>query len=467
MNLMSRNEEMLEKGSFAGLLLKLCLPTIVIMLVMVVYNMADTFFIGQTGDPTKIAALSLCSPMFSILSGLGTLFGSGGCTMISLALGKKEYERIKSCTSLCFLGSLVLGFLFLFVTLFALKPISLALGADADTLAAASAYLRIIALGAPLILFNNVFTNLIRADGAAVESMICNGLGTVSNILLDALFILVFSWDVEGAALATVIGNGISCIYLFYYILKKQKAFSLNLKHVCLKKEIVLPIVTLGLPLACSTLLMSFSQMFSNRLMISYGATALAAQGVAGKIGMLLSMLAMGVCMGLQPAISYSYASGNRKRLFSIIRNTGIFTVILGLALSIVCFLFRNPLIAIFIDNPEVVATGQIMVFASLLTGPFYGLYQLCQTFLQATGKASYATLIATLDKGIFFLPILFVMNHLFGMYGIAFSSAVTLLFSLVTGIILSLKWYKNSKELNSKQQESSPILKLSAKQAS
>ena len=427
---MGKNQKMLEEASFSKLLLNLCLPTILIMLVMVIYNMADTFFIGQTGDPVKIAAISLCAPLFSVLSGLGTLFGSGGCTAVSLALGKKETARIKAYTSLCCCGSLFIGFLFLLIVLLAVKPISLALGADGDTLSLTCSYLRIIALGAPVILFNNVFANIIRADGAAKESMIANILGTLSNIGLDALFILVFSWDVAGAALATVFGNLISCCYLLYYILKKQPAFSLHPKFLSLKKEILLPVTTLGLPLACSTLLMSISSMISNRLMMGYGPVALAAQGVAGKIGMLLSMLAMGNC-----------GRGSRERMNHIIQSTGIFTVILGTLLTLICFFARDRIIMAFIDNAQVISYGQIMVLASIITGPFYGLYQLCQTFLQSTGKASYATLVALLDKGLFYLPMLFLLNHRFGFYGIAFTGAATLAFSLAAGIFFSLRW--------------------------
>ncbi len=438
---MKRSQKILESASFPKLLLNLCLPTVIIMVVMVVYHMADTFFIGQTGDPAKIAAISLCAPLFSILSGLGTLLGSGGCTALSLALGRKETSRIKAFTSLCCWGSLLIGILFMTVLLIAMKPISTVLGADAETLVYTTDYLRIIALGAPLILFNNVFANIIRSDGAAVESMIANGLGTLSNILLDALFILVFSWDVAGAALATVIGNAISCIYLFYYVVKKQPAFSLHPKYLSLKKDILVPVITLGLPLACSTLLMSCSSMISNRLMVGYGSVALAAQGVAGKIGMLISMIAMGICMGIQPAISYNFAAGNSKRTRMILRNTGIFTVIVGTILTVACFFARNTIVAAFIDNDEVIAYGQIMVLASLVTGPFYGLYQLCQTFLQSTGKASYATLAALLDKGIYFIPILFLMDRLFGLYGIAFTGAVTLVFSLATAALFSFHW--------------------------
>ena len=194
-------------------------------------------------------------------------------------------------------------------------------------------------------------------------------------------------------------------------------------------------------------MLNSISHMISNRMMIGYGSVALSAQSVAGKLAMVITMLLMAICMGLQPAISYNYGRGDLKRMYSIIRNTGVFTVVLGFVLSAGCYVARTPIISAFIDNAEVIEYGQIMVLASICTGPFYGLYQLCQTFMQATGQAAYATFTALLDKGLFYLPILFLMNHAFQMYGIAFSTAVTLIFALTVGAFLALRWNKTIKE--------------------
>ena len=438
---MKRNEELLGNASFGRLVLNLCIPSVIIMLVMVIYNLADTFFIGQTGDPNKIAAISLCAPLFTVLSGLGTLLGSGGCTCISIAFGKKEYEKIKHYTSFCCYASLILGLVFAVIVLSATPAICTALGADADTFDDACNYLRIIALGAPFIMFTNVFANVIRADGAAVQSMISNGLGTITNIILDAVFILVFKWDVSGAAFATVLGNIVSCIYLLYYVVKKQKAFSISPRMFTLRKDISLDVLSLGVPMACSTLLMSFSHVIANRMIVGYSAVALAAQGVSSKIGMVISMLAMGICMGLQPAISFCYGRDDKERLNKIIKNTGILTVVIGTILSILGMIFRDYLIAAFIQNEEVISYGQIMIFASLVTGPFYGLYQLCQSFLQSTGKASYATLTAFLEKGVFYIPVLFLMKYFCGLYGIVFAGAVSLLFSLIVGAVLSFRW--------------------------
>lgn len=442
---MKNSEEILKTAPFKKLLLNLCVPTIVIMLVMVIYNMADIYFIGQTGNPYMIAAISLCAPFFSILSGLGTLLGSGGCTAISLALGKKEQEKIKSYTSLCFYGVLVIGILFAVLVALNLTAVCRLIGAEESTLEYAKGYLRIIALGAPIILFTNVFTNLIRADGAAKESMIANGIGTIVNIILDPIFIMGLNLGVEGAAVATVIGNAASAVYLIYYITKKQPFFSFHREDFSLRKEILIPVVTLGLPLAFSTILMSCSGMISNHLMISYGSIAVAAQGVAGKIGMLISMTAMGICMGMQPAISYNFASGDYSRMRQIVKRTGITTVIVGSVLSLLCLVSKDQILKAFIDNSEVVRYGQIMVYASIVMGPFYGLYQLCTTFLQSTGKAFYATFVALLDKGLIFIPVLFLLNKAFGMNGIVFSSAVADLLSILVGGALSLGWNKKA----------------------
>ena len=381
--------------------------------------------------------------MFSILSGLGTLLGSGGCTVVSLSLGKKEYDKIKACTSLCCYGSLAIGLIFSAAVLMNLTGISNAIGANVDTLEYTCTYLRILALGGPVILFGNVFHNLIRADGSAKQSMISNGLGTIANIILDPVLILGFRMGVAGAAAATVIGNGISFLYLLWYVTKKQKAFSLNIRDLSLKKEVILPIVTLGLPLACSTIMMSVSHMFMNHILAGYGSVTVAASGVAGKVSMVVSMTAMGLCMGLQPAISYNCGAGDYKRMHQIIRNLGILTVIAGSLMTAGCLIGKSSLVAAFIEHEDVIRLGEKMVVASMLMGPFYGLYQLCTTFLQSTGKASYATVVALLDKGIIYLPVLFGLNALFGLNGVIYTAPLTDMLSLLAGAVLCFLWNK------------------------
>ncbi|EOS40046.1 MATE efflux family protein [Lachnospiraceae bacterium M18-1] len=440
---MQKNEEMLKEAPFKQLIMNLCIPTIMIMLVMTIYNMADTYFIGQTNDPCKIAAISLSGPVFSILSGLGTLFGSGGCTVVSLSLGEKKYGRIRAVTSLCFYGSVLIGCVFLAVVNLNITGIARAIGSDSDTIVYTVSYLRIIAFGAPVILFTNVFANLIRADGAAKQSMIANGIGTIANIILDPILIIGLRMGVRGAAIATVAGNVISASYLLYYVIKKQKLFSLKLQDVSFEKKVIIPVFTLGLPLACGTILMSCSHMLMNNVLVSYGSAAVAANGVAGKAGMLINMIQMGICMGMQPALSYNCGAKNYGRMHQIVRNTGIMTVILGSILTILCFVFRKEFVLAFIDHEQVIALGQKMVVASMLIGPVYGLYQLAVTFLQSTGKAGYATMISLLDKGIVFIPMLYLLNGLFGLEGVIYTAVITDLISILAGGILSFSWNK------------------------
>lgn len=436
---MNKNERLLQEGTFGQLLLNLCVPAVVIMVVMVVYNMADVFFIGQLGDPYMIAAVGLAGPVFSILSGFGTLFGSGGCTAISLALGKGDKEKARRVSALCLYGSLIFGIVFAAVVLALLKQVCFLIGADENTIGYTMAYMRIIALFAPISIFSNVFLNLIRAEGAAKESMAANVAGTVMNIILDPLFILVFHWGVSGAALATGLGNCTSAGILLWYIFRNRELYSAKPEDAKPRKDVLVPVISLGLPMAFSTILMSLSHMISNNLLVSYDTIALAAQGVAGKISMLISMIAMGICMGVQPAISYNYAAENRTRMSEIIRKTGITVVSIALALSVFCFLFRKQLLAAFINDAAVIAIGNVVLLASTMAGPFYSLYQLCTTYLQATGKATFATLASLLSKGIIYIPMLFLLNAVFQMYGILFTGAVTDTLSLIAtaGLVL------------------------------
>ena len=274
----SSNEEMLRSGSFVQLAVKLCVPAILIMLVTVLYHMADVFFIGQTGDANKVAAVTLASPLFTILSGLGVLLGNGGCTSISLALGKGDYSKIKKTSAFCIWAAILIGAVFAALVLLLMDPVCGMLGTNDDTRQFTAEYLRIIAIGAPVIMLTNVVPSVIRADGSTIDSMVGNLIGTVLNIVLDPLLILVLGLGVSGAALATVAANLAAVVYYAYFMFRKGKIYSCLPGDISVKKDIVIPVVSLGLPLSCSTILMSVSSTVSNNLMMEYGAVAVAGQ---------------------------------------------------------------------------------------------------------------------------------------------------------------------------------------------
>ncbi len=420
------NEEMLRSGSYRQLAVKLCVPSILIMLVMVIYHMADVFFVGQAGDPNMVAAVSLAAPMFSILSGLGVLLGNGGCTAMSLALGRGEYDRIKKISAFAVWTAAAIGFLFMGIVLALLQPICGLLGADAETAGFTADYLRVIAIGAPVIMLTNVAPALIRADGSTTDSMIGNLIGTVLNIVLDPILITTAGMGVAGAAVATVAANAVSLVYYIYFVRTKGKIYSISPKDYSLQKDVAGTVISLGLPLSIATILGSVSGTIANNLMMQYGAVAVSGQSVAARIGQIISMVVMGICMGMQPAISFNYSAKNRKRLTEILAKTTGLAVIAGTVLAILCLLLRDPLLNAFLNNPEVLAIGRICLLASVVIGPFYGFYQMSTTYLQAAGKSKQAVIVSLLEKGIIYIPVLLLMSWIFGMYGIIFATTVT-----------------------------------------
>lgn len=434
---MNGNEKVMKEGKYSTLLLRLCVPSVMIMIVTVLYHMADVFFIGQMQDAYKIAAVGLAGPIFTILSGLGTLFGSGGCTVISLALGKGDHDRIRRVSAFCFYGALLFGVVFAAGMLVFMKEICLLLGADSLTLQETEAYLRIIVLFAPITLFSNIFMNLIRGTGAAKESLIANLAGCLINIILDPLFILVFRWGVQGAALATGIGNCFSALVIFACIWKNKNTFSLKISDARPQAKLVGQVFMLGLPLAASTILMSVTGILMNNLLASYDQIAVAAQSIASRVGQMSSMAAMGICMGMQPAISYNFAAQDHERTTEILKKTALVSMIIGIVIALLCIVFRDTILAGFIKDEAVIRVGRVALIANVCMAPVSAIYQMLTTYFQSTGRAGYATACSILNKGVFFVLMMYVLGAVFDMYGIFFSGAAAELLSLIAGVIM------------------------------
>ena len=227
---MNKNQELFEKAPVSKAVAVMAIPTMISMLVVVIYNMADTFFIGQTNDPMKVAAVSLATPIFMVFMALGNLFGIGGSSAISRALGEHKPEKAKHISAFCCYGSLGVGIFMAVVSILGMELILKLIGASENTIEYARDYLFFIALGAPFIMFGTAFGNILRGEGAARESMIGNLIGTIVNIVLDPIMILVLGWGVVGAAVATVIGNMAASLFYLGYFLIKRSSLSINIR---------------------------------------------------------------------------------------------------------------------------------------------------------------------------------------------------------------------------------------------
>ena len=286
-------------------ILRLAVPTMAGNLVTILYNLADTFFVGQTGDEFQVAAVTLTSPVFMALTALGILFGIGGGSFISRQLGERKPENACKASALCFWGSLGLGVLFLAAGLLLLPQLVTLLGASAETYAFTLDYLRIILLGSPAILLSNTLGQLIRAEGAAKCTMLGMMLGTVVNIALDPLFIFTQRMGVAGAALATVLSNLLSVAYYVRYFLRKSACLSVSPRLLSPDGYICKSILLIGVPAFINNILITVAQILLNNHAAAYGDDVVAALGIVSRTTSLPVLLLIGLAQGVQPLIAY------------------------------------------------------------------------------------------------------------------------------------------------------------------
>ena len=290
-------EKLFSQQSVWKAIFSMTIPSLLTIVIMIFYNMADMFFIAQLGDTAKVAAVSIVSPVFSIIMALATMIGVGGSAIIAGAFGAGDTEKARNISSLCFYSAAAIGaaatvLLFVFQT-----PLLNVLGTKPEMQEDSRTYLLILSCGKIFMLISSAMGMLLRAEGAVKEGMYGNLTGTVTNIILDPLFILVFGWGVAGAAAATVIGNLVSASYYIMFV--KRRAVVLSLKPACALAEPgqIFPVMALGLPNAASTILSGFASTFANGLLALHGTDAIAAAAAAGKASMLISMVQMGICI--------------------------------------------------------------------------------------------------------------------------------------------------------------------------
>lgn len=425
------------------LLVKLSVPSVLTTMIMLLYNLADTYFVGQTGDRLQVAAVALCGPVFSLISGLGMLFGNGGSIRCAILLGEGKTDRVRSVFAFCCWGTLITGVVLAAGMLIGQQLLLTLLGASADTYLHAQGYLIIMISGIPLMMFAQAISSVLRADGQVKGPMYGNILSSVTNIVLDPLFILVLNWGVKGAALATVLANGVNCIYLIFLIRKRPDYFSMDIRTIRWNWEDTGGALVLGIPMMVSTLLTSFSGVLTNGFLAGYGDLFLAANGVSSKLRMVITMLIMGVCMGIQPGISYYFGAKQRKKLDALLGVTGMVSVIIGSVFAVVFFVFRDALVATFIDDPEVIIYGGQMVLGCVVSGPVQGIYQLSTNYLQGTGSVTSATTLAVLRQALH-IPIMIAANYLFGFLGLVYSASVATFLCAFIGLAMCA--HKNKK---------------------
>ena len=386
-------------------------PSIVSMLMVLVYNLADTFFIGQTKNPLMVAAVSVSTPVFLLFMAIGMLFGIGGTSLISRMLGEGKKEMAKHISSFCFWTGLVIGIVSMVAVMVFAESICLGIGASNDTIGYASEYLRIVALGIPFLILGNMLSNIIRAEGQATIAMMGMIIGNLVNIVLDPVMILGFGWNVAGAAIATVLGNVFSAIIYIWHLMSRKTMLSVNPRMYSARGHIAAGVFAIGIPASLNSILMSVSNIVINSFMAKHGDLALAGLGVAMKVNMIAVMLLIGVGTGIQPLLGYCYGAGNIKRYNSVLKFSLGFAFCLSMAMSAICYLGAAPLARAFLDNDE--AFSYAFSFSRILitSGPILGLLFVFMNAIQSMGAAIPALILSVSRQGIIYIPILLTIS--------------------------------------------------------
>lgn len=433
-----------EQSPIPKAVLKLAVPTILSSLVMVLYNLADTYFVGMLNNSVQNAAVTLAAPVLLAFNAVNNLFGVGSSSMMSRALGKREYDTVYRSSAFGFYCAVCFGIIFSVLCTVLKGPLLMLLGVESSTMAATAAYMKwTVTFGATPAILNVVMVYLVRAEGGALHASIGTMSGCLLNIVLDPIFILPggLNMGAEGAGLATFLSNCVACLYFFVLLFVKR-----GHTYICIKpsmfrwnRAIVAGVCGVGIPAAIQNLLNVTGMTVLNNFTSVYGPDAVAAMGITQKIYMVPMYVSMGLSQGIMPLISYNFASGNTRRM----KDTLLFSVKIALsvliAVMILYYLQAGRLIGLFMQNGEVISYGE-----KLLRGFCLGLPFLCIDFIavgvfQATGMGKEALIFAILRKIVLEIPALVVLNDFFPLYGLAYAQ-LTAEFVLAAAAVVVLR---------------------------
>lgn len=433
-------------------IISLSIPTILGMLVQVFYNLTDTFFVGKLNDPFQVAAVSVAFPIFMILMSFSGVFGFGAASYISRLLGKKDYLMAKKTSATAFYTCLLLAIAVTLTSLVFISPILHLIGVTTETHRYANEYLSIIFSGSIIMMMKFLVTQLLRSEGAAKVAMIGMFIGTGINIILDPIFILILGYGVRGAAIATLIGQGVGLLYYFSFYIKKKSIISINWKYFSLQGDIFQEIFRVGIPASINNLMISIAQTTGNYVAASYNDMIVAAFGINHRIFSMCIMILIGLSEGMQPLIGYSYGAQKINRLNKIIRTGSIMATGISIFFVLFFYLFAGKMIQIFINNEQVINYGTQIMRAIIIALPFAGIQFLIRVSFQALGKGKPALILALARQGIFYIPALFILNNFFGFSGFIYAQPFANLLTFVLALILFQRIWT---EIMNEQQES------------
>ncbi len=402
--------DLFEKAPIPKAYFHLAFPVVLGMVASMIYNLADTFFVAQTGNADLVAGIALDSPLFSFMLAVGDIFGLGGSAVISRVLGRHDYHQSARISSFCFY--------------------------IAD-------FYRILVLGSTFIIVSLVPGNIIRTEGLAQLSMIATISGTVLTIILDPLFLFGFHWGASGVAFANVLGYAVNTSLLVFFM-RRAKTLSLAPKLAHISRPTLKAVVAVGIPASLTNLTQSFGMMILNSYLAAYGAQAVAAMGIVQKVYMVVMMVMVGFAFGAQPLVGYTYGAKNWQRLRATLRfdlkvEGGYATIC-----AIILMIFAPQLIKLFMNQPVIVTMGTQMLRAMLITTPLVGFILVFTTVFQSVGAGLSALAMALSRQAILLGIAIVILAQFFGLTGIIWAQAVADVLTCLLGWLLYRHTFKD-----------------------
>ena len=421
-------------GSLVRNYFRLSLPVVFGSIVTIVYNLADTYFIAQTGNALLIAGVSVCAPVFMILMAFGNIFGQGGSSLLSRLLGQKRPEDAGRVSAFCFwiallTGSVIGGLLLLFR-----DPFLALLGASPDTLPYAREYGTVLLIGAPFIVVNFIHMNLLRCEGMATLSMVGTVIGAAVNVVLDPL--LIPGMGAAGAAIATVIGYVCSDVFLLIIVLRKSRVLSVR-PVFTLPWGSLKDVLSIGVTAAITNIATSLCTILINQKLLVYGDEKIAAMGIVMKVTMIVQMILVGFSFGGIPLFGFLFGAGERAKIRKLLRFCLIFLSSLSLTMTLLVCLLAEPLLRLISPVESLVTTGIPMLRWQVAGSVFAGAVMLMTCLCQAAGLAIPALVLSLSRQGVVFAVVLLLMSALFKYQGILMSQCTADFLSVLLAFFL------------------------------
>ncbi|MBQ7221343.1 MAG: MATE family efflux transporter [Synergistaceae bacterium] len=447
------NREVFESWPIPKALTELALPMIFGQLIILVYNLADTFFIGRTNNPLMVAGVSLLLPVFNISITFANLFGIGGGTLISRLMGAKREDEAKTVSSFCFYMTIISAGIFALSMFVFMESVLRLLGASNDTMPFAKQYtFCVIVIGAVPTILSMTLSNFLRSTGCAKQAGFGVSMGGIINMGLDPLFMFVLlpkGYEVLGAGIATMLSNVIICSYFLIVILrmKGNNILSLSVRNIIPSRQNAYSIFAVGIPAAISVTLFDITYIIIDKLASGYGDIPLAAVGIVLKAERLPLNVGIGLCQGMMPLAAYNYSARNFARMREAVNFSRLVGLVIGFAAVALYEIFAPQIMRIFIEDAQTVELGTHFLRARVLATPFMFMCFHLVNFFQAVGHGGKALALGTERWVVFNIPLLFIMNYVFGMYGIVWTQVVADIMMTAVSVIVYWRFERSIHE--------------------